>query len=252
MTTQTCPLQCRDLSLLYGSHAVLDQVTLDIPEGAVVGLVGRNGAGKSTLLRCLVGLTLPSAGQASLLGQPSAALPDAVRARLGYVGQQPDLLPWLKVWAHVQYIGSFYPRWDERRARRLCEQMTLDLRQRVDALSLGEQQKLSMVLALAHDPDVLVLDEPVASLDPLARREFMRLLFSAEGITSPRETPRTVLLSSHLLTDLERVASHVVMLHEGRVTLQGPWDALQETHGQALEDLFVRLCVPSSSPTAPA
>lgn len=244
MTSHTYPLHCRDLSVRYGNHAVLDQVTLDIPEGAVVGLVGRNGAGKSTLLRCLVGLALPSTGESYVLGSPSAALPDAVRARLGYVSQQPDLLPWLKVWAHVQYIGSFYPRWDEHRARRLCEQMNLDLRQRVDALSLGEQQKLCMVLALAHDPDVLVLDEPVASLDPLARREFMRLLFSTEGTVGPRDTPRTVLLSSHLLTDLERVVSHVVMLHEGHVALQGAWDALQESHGQTLEDLFVRLCGP--------
>ena len=231
-------IQAQALSLRYDQRAALDQVSFSVPTGAIVGLVGRNGAGKSTLLRCLVGLTLADSGRSLLLGCDSTHLDDPTRGRLGYVSQTADLLQWLKVWQHIEYIGSFYPRWSAQRAHALCQRLVLNEGAKVSALSVGDQQKLALVLAMAHDPDLLLLDEPVASLDPLARRDFMRLLFEDD---SARETPRTVLLSSHLLTDLERVVSHVVMLREGRVQVQGEWDALQEQRGQSLEDLFVAL-----------
>lgn len=235
-------IQAQALSLRYDQHAALDQVSFNVPTGAVVGLVGRNGAGKSTLLRCLVGLTLADTGRSTLLGCDSTQLDDSTRGRIGYVSQTGDLLPWLKVWQHIEYIGGFYKRWSAERAHALCQRLVLDEGARVSALSVGDQQKLALVLAMAHDPDLLLLDEPVASLDPLARRDFMRLLF---GEDSTRSTPRTVLLSSHLLTDLERVVSHVLILREGRVQVQGEWDALQEQSGRSLEDLFVAL---SSTP----
>ena len=231
-------LHAHNLHLSYKGHAALQGVSFDVPEGAVVGLVGRNGAGKSTLLRCLTGLTLPDRGECALLGCPSAALDDATRARLGYVNQNGDLLPWLTVWQNITTVGSFYPQWKAERAHTLCARLELNEKTRADKLSVGDQQKLALVLALAHDPDVLLLDEPVASLDPLARREFMRLLF--EGAET-RQRPRTVLLSSHLLTDLERVVSHVVFLRDGQVQLQGRWDDLQEQRGIALDELFVEL-----------
>lgn len=234
----TLTIQAQGLSLRYGAKAALDAVNFEIPAGAVVGLVGRNGAGKSTLLRCLAGLTLPDSGHSALLGCDSAALDDATRERIGYVSQGGDLLQWLTVWQHIEYIGGFYKRWSAERARALCTRLVLDPKAKVAALSVGDQQKLALVVAMAHDPDLLLLDEPVASLDPLARRDFMRLLFEEE---SPRAAPRTVLLSSHLLTDLERVVSHVIVLREGRVQLQGEWDALQEQSGRSLEDLFVEL-----------
>lgn len=236
MTSLDSAIQAQDLNLSYEGRSALDGVSLQVPHGAVVGLVGRNGAGKSTLLRCLVGLTLPDSGSSTLLGCNSAALDDGTRGRIGYVSQAGDLLPWLKVWQHIAYIGSFYPGWLAERAHMLCQRLALREDAKVAALSVGDQQKLALVLALAHDPDLLILDEPVASLDPLSRREFMRLLFEHD---TTRLAPRTVVLSSHLLTDLERVVSHVVLLHEGRVRLQGAWDALQEQHHQALEDLFV-------------
>jgi ABC-2 type transport system ATP-binding protein len=239
-STAAPAIECQSLSLSYNGKPVLDRVTLALPAGAVVGLVGRNGAGKSTLLRCLAGLTLPGSGSSRLLGCDSTALDDATREQLGYVSQLGDLLPWLTVWQHVSYIGSFYTRWKADHAQALCARLALDESAKVGTLSVGEQQKLALVLALAHDPALLLLDEPVASLDPLARRDFMRLLF--EEAENHRGTPRTVLLSSHLLTDLERVVSHVVLLNKGRVQLQGPWDALQEEHGRALEDLFVEVC----------
>lgn len=234
--TAAAAIEARALSLRYGQRAALDQVSFHVPTGAVVGLVGRNGAGKSTLLRCLAGLTLADSGRSLLLGCDSTQLDDLTRGRIGYVSQTADLLRWLKVWQHIAYIGSFYPRWSAERAHALCRRLVLDEGAKVSALSVGDQQKLALVLAMAHDPDLLLLDEPVASLDPLARRDFMRLLFDDD---SARDVPRTVLLSSHLLSDLERVVSHVVILREGRVQLQGELDALQEQGGQSLEDLFV-------------
>lgn len=212
------------LSLRYDERSVLDDITLAIPRGAVVGLVGRNGAGKSTLLRCLMGISVPWQGSAQVLDCPSLALSDAVRERLGYVGQTPDLLDWLSVWEHVRYIGGFYPRWNEIHARDLLIRFGLPEGLRVNSLSVGEQQKLAIVLALAHDPDVLIMDEPVASLDPLMRRDFMRSLFEGRG----ERQERSVLLSSHLLSDLERVVSHVIFLRDGRVQWFGERDAAAE------------------------
>ncbi|MFM8899537.1 MAG: ABC transporter ATP-binding protein [Burkholderiales bacterium] len=220
------PVQADNVTLHYGAQAVLKQVSLHLPAGTVVGLVGRNGAGKSSLLRCLAGLTLPSSGHCSLFGCPSATLSDDIRARLGFVSQGGDLLPWLTTAQHLRYIGSFYPNWQEARVRALCTRLDLPWDKKASTLSVGDQQKLALVLALGHDPDLLLLDEPVSSLDPMARREFMRFLFEVDA---SRTTPRTVLLSSHLLSDLERVVSHVVFLRDGQVQLQGAWDDLLES-----------------------
>lgn len=215
---------------------LLDRIDLKVPEGAVVGLVGRNGAGKSTLMRCLLGLSTPDQGESWLLGQPSASLPDSVRARLGYAAQTPDLFGRLTGLEHLDEMAAIYPNVDLRGAAALAARLDLPLGKRADALSLGDQQKLAVVLALAHDPDLLLLDEPVASLDPISRRDFMRALFAMRR----KLAPRTVLVSSHLLSDLERVVSHVLFLREGRVQLFIEWD-------EAVEHLR---CVPAPQPGA--
>jgi ABC-2 type transport system ATP-binding protein len=209
------------LSLSYDGVTVLHDIHLAITRGAVVGLVGRNGAGKSTLLRCVVGLSVPQLGQARLMGDAALELRDATREQLGYVGQQPDLLGWLTVWEHVRYIGSFYKGFSEHRARDLMIRLGLGEGRRVSQLSVGDAQKLSIVLALAHDPSIVIMDEPVASLDPMTRREFLRALFDRED-----GAERTVLLSSHLLTDLERVVSHLCFIREGQVQWFGERDAI--------------------------
>ena len=203
---------------------LLDSVSLQIPEGAVVGLVGRNGAGKSTLMRCLLGLTPPRSGSSRLLGSPSLDLSDAVRERLGYVGQEPDLFGWLNGNQHLREMAAVYENFDTDRALRLALKLDLNMGRRADKLSGGDQQKLAVVLAMGHDPDLLILDEPVASLDPISRRDFMRALFTRPA----DQAPRTVLMSSHLLNDLERVVSHVLFLREGKVQLFGEWDGLSE------------------------
>ena len=217
---------------------ILDDITLAIPAGAVVGLVGRNGAGKSTLLRCLVGLSEPDRGQATLLGCPALALNDATRARIGYAAQSPDLFDWMSGYEHLQTIGRAYPNWNEERALMLAVQLDLPLGTKAGSLSGGDQQKLALVLALAHDPDVLLLDEPMSSLDPLTRRDFMRAMFSnpPTGPATPAVTrERTVVISSHILSDLERLVSHVAFLRKGRLQIFEGWDAMLE-HFRLLPD----------------
>ncbi len=220
----TLALQAQAVTL-YGQRGVpvLDGVDLALPAGAVLGLVGRNGAGKSSLIRCLVGLTAPRAGRTALLGAPSLDLPDNVRARLGYVAQTPDLFDWLNGHQHLTRFAALYPGYDEKRALVLAARLELPLGVRASKMSGGDQQKLSVLLALAHDPDLLILDEPVASLDPISRRDFMRSLFER---ADPGAAPRSVLISSHLLSDLERICTHLAFLRGGRLQLADSWDAL--------------------------
>jgi ABC-2 type transport system ATP-binding protein len=230
MQTTDAAIRASNLGLTRANATILHGITLDIPAGAVVGLVGRNGAGKSSLLRCLAGLSEPTAGAAFLLGCPSAKLSDAIRERLGFVAQAPDLFDWMEANDMITTIGSAYPRWTHARAKALAARLNLPLNQTVRDLSGGDQQKLAVVLAMAHDPDLLLFDEPVASLDPLSRREFMRALFGADtgaGDAEPQRE-RTIVISSHILTDLERVVSHVAMLRDGRLQLFEAWDTLLE------------------------
>ncbi|WP_426173894.1 ATP-binding cassette domain-containing protein [Massilia sp. TWR1-2-2] len=157
------------LNLVRGDASILKSITLDIPAGAVVGLVGRNGAGKSSLLRCLAGVTELSSGTASLLGCRSSGLTDAVRERLGFVAQTPDLFGWMQADEMVASVGRAYPRWSHERAESPARRLDLRLARKVGELAGSDQQKLAVVLALAHDPDLLLLDEPVASLDSAER-----------------------------------------------------------------------------------
>ena len=215
------------LTLTRDSTTVLDAISLDIVPGSVVGLVGRNGAGKSSLLRCLAGLVEPDSGSSLLLGCPSLDLSDAVRARLGVVAQTPDLFEWMNVYQHLRLVGRAYPNWDEQRCLVLAARFDLPLGKNVRDLSGGDQQKLAVVLALAHDPDLLLLDEPVSSLDPLSRQEFMRAMFGARG-DEREDRERTIIVSSHILTDLERVVSHVAFMRSGTLQLLDNWDAMLE------------------------
>jgi ABC-2 type transport system ATP-binding protein len=215
-------VELRGVSLAYGRHRVLEDIDLSLPRGAVVGLIGSNGAGKSSLMRAMVGLGGTAGGRLAVFDEDPMAFTDAARARIGYVAQSPELIEWMSVGQHLDYIGAFYPAWDGAAVARLTERWQLDRNERIARLSLGAKQKLSLLLALGHAPELLVLDEPVASLDPLARREFMRSLFGGDGA-------RTVVISSHLLLDLQRVISHVAFLKDGRLLMFDEWDALIES-----------------------
>lgn len=241
--THSYAIECDRLHLAYGFKSVLNDINLAIPQGAVVGLIGANGSGKSSLLRCIVGLQVPQAGEVRIFNTPTLSINDAIRERLGFVAQAADLFPWLTVEKHIKMIGQAYPRWQERRALELAIRLRLPMTREVNQLSGGDQQKLAVVLALAHQPDLIVMDEPVSSLDPMTRRDFMRSLFqdSAFNIdlyanedeefesdttssTQQSQYHPTIIISSHLLSDLERVISHVAFIRDGRIQLFEEWD----------------------------
>ncbi len=227
-------IRCEHVSVHAESKTILGGITLEIPRGAVVGVVGRNGAGKSTLLRAMVGLAAPDIGSISLLDRPALDMDDGVRARLGYVAQTPDLFEWLTIPEHFDLIGSAYPTWDKDHCLNLAIKLDLPLHGKVGGLSGGDKQKLAVILALAHRPEVLVLDEPVSNLDPMTRREFMRALFTGDAMGA------TVVISSHLLSDLERVVSHLAFLRDGVLQLFDTWDAILEHVRLAPADAIVR------------
>lgn len=217
-------IDVRQLSKSYGHTHVLRSVNLQVPRGAIVGLMGTNGSGKSTLIKCLLGLLQADSGTTRLLGSDSWDLAPTVKERLGYVPQVVYLYNWMKVRHVIAYTASFYERWDDRWAEELAERWRLPLDSRVQTLSTGQLQAVALVLALGHKPDLLILDEPVASLDPIARRDFLRSLMSLTADAS-----RTVLFSTHISSDLERVATHVAILHEGQIGYFAELDELKDS-----------------------
>jgi ABC-2 type transport system ATP-binding protein len=202
-------------------------VSLSIPKGAVLGLVGRNGAGKTTLMRILVGLLMPESGSASVLNEPALQMTDATKTRLGYVPQQPDALNWMTVESMLQFVASFYPRWDNDYMWNSLIRWDIPPSHRLAKLSPGERQRVALIRVLATCPELLILDEPASALDPVARRDFLREIALRAG-----EAGTTVLFSTHIVSDLERVASHVCFLHEGKLLLNTAMDDLKETHAR--------------------
>jgi ABC-2 type transport system ATP-binding protein len=230
----TLPLAASRLELRYEGHAALDRVSLRLEPGTVLGLIGRNGAGKTTLIRALLGLVEPDAGSATVWGRPALQMGDAAKARLAYVPQQPEALAWLKVGDMLDFVGRFYPNWDAAFVDDTLDRWELPRDRMLAKLSPGERQRVAIVRALAPRPELLVLDEPAASLDPVARRELLREIALRAG-----DSGTTVLFSTHIVSDLERVASHVAFMHQGRLLLHGELDGLKERN--------LRLHVPASA-----
>ncbi|HUE17945.1 MAG TPA: ABC transporter ATP-binding protein [Planctomycetaceae bacterium] len=156
-----------------GGQEVLRGVDLEVPRGTVLGLLGKNGAGKTTLIKCVLGLLKPTGGTATLLGENAWDLSAEVKGRLGYVPQVVTLSLWMKVRHLIAYTAAFYPNWNADLAERLVQRWEIPLEQSVATLSVGQLHRLSIVLSLAYEPQLLILDEPAASLDPVARREFL-------------------------------------------------------------------------------
>ncbi len=220
----TTVLRTRGLGKRYRRRWALRDCTLDIPAGRVTGLVGPNGAGKTTLLGLAIGLLAPSAGEIEVCGGTPAR--DAAQlAKVGYVAQDTPVYPGLTVAEHLTLGARLNPRWDDALARRRVRQLRLDPRQRAGRLSGGQRAQLALTLGLAKRPELLILDEPVASLDPLARREFLQALMEAVA-----EDEFSVVLSSHVVSDLERVCDHVVVLVNSQVRVAGDVEELVATH----------------------
>ncbi len=217
-------LRADGLTKSYGRRRALTDCTLGMPAGRVVGMVGPNGAGKSTLLQLACGLLQPTSGTIEVLGgRPGSGA--AQVARVGFVAQDTPTYGGLTIAEHLRFGARLNPGWDAAAAERRIAELGLDPRQRAGKLSGGQRAQLALTLAVAKRPELLILDEPVASLDPLARREFLQSLmeFTAEHEAS-------VILSSHLIADLERVCDYLIVLTEGRVQVAGDVEDIVGTH----------------------
>jgi ABC-2 type transport system ATP-binding protein len=225
-------ISTRGLSKRFGRKKALRELTLEIPRGGVHALVGRNGAGKTTLFRLLLGFLAPSAGRATVLGADSADLPPEVRGRVGWVTEEHALPPWMTVGDVAALQRAHYPRWREVTFREVLEPFRLDSHQAVKALSRGERAGLSLALALAQGPEVLLLDEPTLGLDVVAKHAFLdALLFTGEG-GAP-----TVVYASHQMEEVERLADRLLILKAGELVSSSTPDALQERIGAWLVEL---------------
>lgn len=220
----TAVLEASGLGKRYGRRWALSDCTLTVPGGRVVGLVGPNGAGKTTLLSLAVGLLAPTSGSIEVLGgRPAGSV--AELGHVGFVAQETPVYAALTVADHLRLGAWLNAGWDAHMAAQRIEQLGLDPRQRAGKLSGGQRAQLALTLALAKRPELLILDEPVASLDPLARREFLQHLMEAVV-----EQQLSVVLSSHLVADLERVCDHLIVLSASRVQLAGEVEELLASH----------------------
>jgi len=213
-----------DLHFAYGRHKVLDDVNLEVPEGSVFGFLGRNGAGKTTTIQILLGLLTPQGGRCRVGGNDPRTDAVAVRRTVGYVAEDQRMYDWMRVEQIVKWTSSFYPTWDHAYAQQLLRQFDLPPRNKIKTLSKGQNTRLALLLALAHRPRTVILDDPTLGLDPIARKEFLRNV-----ITLLQSEGATVFFSSHLLYEIEPVADHIAILDQGRIIKAAATDALRDT-----------------------
>ena len=216
-------IDIRDCVKGYRTKYVLKHLDLQVPQGSVLGLLGKNGAGKTTLIKCALGLLKPESGTIRVWDDVPLDFSPQSKERIGYVPQSDRPYPWLSVQEILDYTGSFYPRWNRSLVDSLVREFELDPEDRVGILSEGQAQKLAIILALGHEPELLVFDEPVASLDPAARRQFLKKILE---IVSDREC--TIFFSTHITSDLERVADRVALLKDGQIDFCGELDVLKD------------------------
>jgi ABC-2 type transport system ATP-binding protein len=227
------------LTRQFGAVTALDAVSLSMPRGGVYGLVGANGAGKTTLIKHLLGLLRAEAGSVRVFGLDPVVDPVGVLSRIGYLSEEHDLPGWMRVDELLRYSRAFYPAWDDAYAEELRQTFALDAAATVDTLSKGQKARAGLLVALAHRPELLVLDEPSSGLDPVVRRDILGAIMRTIA-----DEGRTVLFSSHLLEEVEQVADHVTMISHGAIVLSEPLAAIRESHRvgdrvPSLDEIFV-------------
>jgi len=216
-------IKINNISKGFKNKQILSNLSLNIPKGSVFGLLGKNGAGKTTLIKCLLGLLKVSSGDISVLSDNPWEFKGETKEKLGYVPQSDKSYPWMTIRQIIDYTASFYKHWNDDLVNRLLREWEVDENDQFGVLSEGQAQKVSIILSLGHEPELLIFDEPVASLDPAARRQFLKTILE---IISDREC--TIFFSTHITSDLERVADHVAILKDGSIDFCGELDLLKD------------------------
>jgi ABC-2 type transport system ATP-binding protein len=218
-------IEIRGVTRQFGAKRALDNVSLTVPRGVVFGLVGANGAGKTTLIRHVLGLLKAQSGSVRVFGLDPVQEPIRVLSRIGYLSEEGDLPGWMRVDELMRYMRAFYPTWDEAYAQDLRQQFELDPAAKVKTLSKGQKARAGLLVALAYRPELLLLDEPSSGLDPIVRRDILGAI-----VRTIAEEGRTVLFSSHLLDEVERISDRVAMLKGGRILFTGELDEIKQMH----------------------
>ncbi|MBL8819141.1 MAG: ABC transporter ATP-binding protein [Planctomyces sp.] len=218
-------IEVQKLSRRFDGKFALNELSISIPRGGVFGLIGGNGAGKTTLIRHLLGLLRPESGTVRVFGMDPIRSTREVLGRVGYLSEDRDLPDWMRISELMSYTQAFYPAWDPIFAEQLRNDFDLNPKARVRTLSRGQRARAGLLIALAHRPDLLLLDEPSSGLDPVVRRDILGSI-----IRTVADEGRTVLFSSHLLDEVERVADQVAIIHHGRILLTGAMDEIRERH----------------------
>jgi len=218
-------IRIRNLSRTFGSTKALVDVSLDVTRGIVFGLVGENGAGKTTLIKHLLGLFRAKTGSVSVFGLDPVKDPVGVLGKIGYLSEERDLPEWMRVQELMNYTQAFFPKWDEGFAEELRKMFELEPKEKIKNLSRGKKAQAGLLIALAHRPELLLLDEPSSGLDPVVRQDILGAI-----IRTVADEGRTVFFSSHLLEEVERVADHVAMIHQGKMVLCAPLEEIKENH----------------------
>ncbi len=218
-------IEVHDLSRRFGSVMAIRDVSLSIPRGVVFGLVGENGAGKTTLIKHLLGLLKPQSGTVAVFGLNPVRDPVGVLGRVGYLSEDRNMPEWMRVGELMRYSQGFYPNWDDAFAAELCTTFELNQDQKIRTLSRGQRARAGLLVALAHRPELLLLDEPSSGLDPIVRRDILGAI-----VRTVADEGRTVIFSSHLLDEVERVADRVAMMHRGRLVMNEELPEVIATH----------------------
>ncbi len=236
-------IQLNNLQRQLGGVSILKGITAEVFPGQVIALLGKNGAGKTTLLETLLGFAFPSCGEARISGVDATQIDGTIKQRIGFVPQQTELLQGQTAAEHLALFKSFRAHWNQHLVDKLVAEWLLPMDLRVGKMSVGQQQKLSILLAMAHEPELLILDEPVASLDPIARRQFLQQLVEIAA-----DENRAVIFSTHIISDVERVANQVWMMRDGHLVYQGGLDELKESVARLT--IYFDSTLPASLPLA--
>ena len=236
-------VEIKNLSRTFGDLQALNDVSLDVQPGLVYGLVGANGAGKTTMIKHLLGLLRAKQGSVRVFGLDPVKNPVSVLQRIGYLSEQRDLPQWMKISELMRYTAAFHPTWDQSYADQLIERFELDPTKKIKILSKGMRAQVGLIAAVAHRPELLLLDEPSTGLDAVVRKDILNAI-----IRTVADDGRTAIFSSHLLDEVELMSDHVIMVDKGNLVLSGILDDIKSQH-QLMSTRFPQH--PSELPSVP-